>query len=50
MIKRNFSRNTNIEDDQRRHLVVMACAVFDNDEKAGDNNMGEILDIVKGTH
>lgn len=47
VIKRDFSRDTNMEDLQRRQLAVLACVVLNNDGKELNKNMGKIL-AVKG--
>lgn len=40
MIERDFNRETNTEDDKRRQLTVLACVVFNNEDK-GDKILAE---------
>lgn len=42
MIQRDFNRKTKIWDVQRRQLAVLACVMFIDEEKGGNENMAEI--------
>lgn len=39
--KRDFSRKTDKEDNQRCQLAVLGCVVLYNDEKGGMKDAGE---------